>query len=275
MQSCNLDCIPKIAELCREASSAILFYYKHTDKLNIQTKTNNTPVTQADIVANKILSQGLSDILPIPVLSEEAQHFPDKNTNDYWLIDPIDGTTAFIAGTDEFCIAIARIKNNQPVIGFIYSPISNEYWYALKDQGSYKYLSQGIIERLNPVQNISNITVITPQRKKSKRMLKFIDDHFGKVNMIAHSSALKFVFLAENKANIYPKLSPTTCEWDTAAGDILLREIGGGIYYYNAHLFKYGSRETIVNPPFIAYNQASFSQQIPDWYRSIEQLAVY
>ena len=178
--------------------------------------------------------------------------------NDYWLIDPIDGTREFIERSGQFCIAIARIKWQRPTLGFIYAPVSGEYWFALHGKGAYKSNAQGEIRRLHCRNAPQPLTVITARLRLGRRMRDYLDTHFSGYQHIARGSALKFCAIAEGGADLYPKLSPTTSQWDIAAGDILLREAGGGLRLFGNRLPQYGVSDT-TNPPFLAYG-AGFSE---------------
>jgi len=132
--------IADIAALAAQTGAAILSYYDHPDSYHVRVKDNHTPLTEADLAAHDMLVRGLPHLMDLPCLSEESdasvhQYPPD----DYWLIDPIDGTREFIERSGQFCIAIARIQHGKPSLGFIYAPIGGAYWYALHDKGAYKY----------------------------------------------------------------------------------------------------------------------------------------
>ncbi|WP_225756404.1 3'(2'),5'-bisphosphate nucleotidase CysQ [Cardiobacterium sp. Marseille-Q4385] len=251
--------IAEIAALAAQTGAAILSYYDHPDSYHVRVKDNHTPLTEADLAAHDMLVRGLPHLMDLPCLSEESdarvhQHPPD----DYWLIDPIDGTREFIERSGQFCIAIARIQHGKPSLGFIYAPIGGAYWYALHDKGAYKYDGTEHA-RLHCRHAPSLPTIITARARLSRIMRDYLDANFGHYHHICCGSALKFCAIAEGHADIYPKLSPTTSQWDTAAGDILLREAGGGLRYYGNLPGSYGARSTI-NPPFLAYG-AGFGEE--------------
>lgn len=244
--------IAAIAALAAQTGAAILSYYDHPDSYHIRVKDNHTPLTEADLAAHHLLIRNLPHILDLPCLSEESdaavhRHPPD----DYWLIDPIDGTREFIERSGEFCIAIARIEHGHPTLGFIYAPVGGTYWYALRDKGAYKHDEHGDT-RLHCRPMPQPPTIITARPRLSRLMRDYLGANFGGYRHICCGSALKFCAIADGCADIYPKLSPTTSQWDTAAGDILLHEAGGGLRYYGNLPGSYGNRAT-TNPPFLAY----------------------
>lgn len=268
------DCIAKIAALCANASAAILSFYTHQDEMGIIVKDDNSPLTQADLAADRILSQGLAGIADIPVISEENRASHHRHFDDYWLIDPIDGTKEFIQRSGQFCIAIARISGRRPVLGLIYSPITQQYWYAARGMGAYKAGPNQAPQRLScrhfdPKQP----RLLSARAKISKRLHGFLQGCFGDYRHISQASALKYCRMAEGEADFYVKLSLGGCEWDIAAGDILLSEAGGGMRYFaDPAPIAYGARDTLHNPPFIAYGQGFDAAAIADCFAAMQAL---
>ena len=263
--------IADIAALAAQTGAAILLYYDHPDSYHVRVKDNHTPLTEADLTAHNMLVRGLPHLMDLPCLSEESdarvhQHPPD----DYWLIDPIDGTREFIERSDQFCIAIARIQHSKPSLGFIYAPISGAYWYALRDKGAYKYDGTAH-SRLHCRPVPQPPTIITARPRLSRIMRDYLDANFAGYHHICCGSALKFCAIAEGRADIYPKLSPTTSQWDTAAGDILLREAGGGLRYYGNSPGSYGNRAT-TNPPFLAYGAGIHEDSLKMYFSTMQRL---
>ena len=243
----------QIAAVCAQASAAILSYYGDVAKMQIHTKSNHTPVTAADIAAHNILCKALPDILPLPVLGEEdGSHL--TNSNDYWLIDPLDGTREFVKLSGEFCVLVARIQNRRPIFSLIYEPLTDKYWFAAKNLGAYK-CENGEISRIFCRERRGIPTIITAHARISCRHDKYFKSLFGGYKHMYRGSALKFTVIAEGRADVYPKLSSTTCEWDTAAGDLLLAEAGGGMRYFPCDLYLYGKNLFQLNPPFIAFGK--------------------
>lgn len=265
------DYILPIAALCRTTSAAILRFYGQKEHLHVQEKSNHTPLTNADLTAHRLLSEGLPNILPLPVVSEESSHtLKTASLRDYWLIDPIDGTKEFIAQTGEFCICIARIYQHHPIFGLIYAPTTHQYWYAIAGEGAYTTNNQGITKRLFCRRPNNQFTVITAKPQMHQNIRQYLhaifpDDDY---QHIACGSALKFCFIAEGKADLYPKLAAKTCEWDTAAGDILLHEAQGGLRYLGNTSLRYGIADDPLNPPFLAFAHCS-EERIQAWFEQI------
>lgn len=245
--------ISAIAALGHKTGAAILSFYGQPERYHIQQKSNHTPLTAADLAAHELLVRELPRIIDLPCLSEESDAAVHHNPpGDYWLIDPIDGTREFIENTGQFCIAIARIRQGRPTLGFIYAPVSGDYWYALHGQGAYQTDACGNTRRLQCRPAATPPTIITARPGLGQRMRAYLSDNFGDYRHICRGSALKFCAIAEGDADLYPKLTPTTSQWDIAAGDILLHEAGGGLRLLGNHLAQYGGSDTL-NPPFLAY----------------------
>ena len=256
--------IAQLTALCRKTSAVILSYYGDQERLDIQTKANDTPLTRADLAAHDALISGLPSIIDLPIISEESDGEAQlQRYSDYWLIDPIDGTREFIEQTDGFCIAIARIINHRPVLGYIYAPTSNDFWFALEAKGTYKGISSdSSSDDVSPTYTLQKlrckavqapITIITARRKLRKRTQAYLEQSFGQYRQETAGSALKFCRIVEGSADIYPKTSSATSEWDIAAGDILLHEAGGGLRLKEGSIPQYGINETTLTPHFIAY----------------------
>ena len=142
--------------------------------------------------------------------------------------------------------------------GIIYAPAKSLLYYALKNNGAYKLITESNIEttkdfiKLNSVKNKSNITKIIGSRSHSNKDFdNWINDNCNNFELIQIGSSLKFCYLAESKANIYPRLGPTS-EWDIAAGHIILEEAGGSVKDFNKNILLYNTKESVINPNFIA-----------------------
>lgn len=268
------DCISQIAALCANASAAILSFYGHQDHMGIVIKDDKSPLTQADLAADRILNEGLVKIASIPVVSEENLSSQNQSFEDYWLIDPIDGTKEFIRQSDQFCIAIARIYRHRPILGLIFSPTQRCYWYAGAGMGTYKVSPNQAPQRLHCRRfNPAEPRLLTAGINVSKRVHHFLQSQFGEYRHVSQASALKFCRMAEGDADFYVKLSLGGSEWDIAAGDILLSEAGGGLRYFpQLAAIEYGAREHLQNPPFLAYGAGFDDSRITAYFQAMQAL---
>lgn len=238
--------IEEVIKLIKKAGAEVLNIY-NSDDYQIETKSDNSPLTKADLLSNDILMDGLVKIESIPILSEErlVDYSIRKDWNKFWIIDPLDGTKDFIAKNDEFTINVALIENNVPILGFIYAPALGDMYWGKKNVGAFKN-GQKIFNNFN-----RNEIVGTHSRFHSNPETS---DFFTKNNISiikGFGSALKFCKLAEGVVDIYPRYTGSM-EWDIEAGDIILQESGCDMLSLktNQH-FKYNKRN-LLNDFFIA-----------------------
>ncbi len=236
------------------------FYHR---SVQIQTKSDNTPVTEADLFLSEFLSQKLTNLTPhFPVLSEENCHIPlstRQNWENYWLIDPLDGTQQFINRTGQFSIMITLVAEQQPILGIIHAPILGKTYYAIKGQGAFLITNKTQRLSLLPVKNDNKITIAVGSTSVEK-IQKTITPSYQPQFLPFGSSSLKAGLLAEGLVDFYVRLG-NTGEWDTAAAEVLLNEVGGKILNTNFEPLTYNQRESLINPHFVMGN-ANF-----DWYK--------
>ena len=255
----------KISNISVEAGRIILDYYNKN--LNITFKADESPLTQADLASNKLITDTIKKITPNkPILSEEEFIEWDvrKEWKKYWLIDPLDGTKEFIKKNGEFTVNIALIENNRPTLGVIYAPVSNELYFAKKNFGSFKILTSKQLNTLDNAKKISikinktNKVKIIGSRSHSNPILqKWVSKNINDFQILQKGSSLKFCLIAEGFADIYPRFGPTS-EWDIAAGHIILEEAGGKLKSIDNKEILYNEKEDILNPNFFAYNNIDF-----------------
>ena len=246
--------IDKVIKIVLDAGEAILEIY-NSDDFNIQTKTDNSPLTRADITAHNLIKKRLLELTPdIPILSEEGNNIPyniRKGWKSYWLVDPLDGTKEFIKRNGEFTINIALVENNIPVFGIIYAPayerilenrctdISNDFdfgtlevnkgtlYFAHKDTGAYKIYKNKLIKLYTKNNKSNSLIAVRSRSHSSDEELKILND-FGVSDYIFVGSSLKFCMIAEDLAQVYYRHGPTN-EWDVAAGFAIAKYAGATI----------------------------------------------
>jgi len=255
----------KISNISVEAGRIILDYYNKN--LNITFKADESPLTQADLASNKLITDTIKKITPnIPILSEEEFIEWDvrKEWKKYWLIDPLDGTKEFIKKNGEFTVNIALIENNRPTLGVIYAPVSNELYFAKKNFGSFKILTSKQLNTLDNAKKISikinktnKVNIIGSRSHSNPILNKWVSKNFNDFQILQKGSSLKFCLIAEGFADIYPRFGPTS-EWDIAAGHIILEEAGGKLKSIDNKEILYNEKEDILNPNFFAYNNIDF-----------------
>lgn len=219
-------------------------------------KADGSPVTLADQEAEKLIASKLMEMHPdIPMVGEEtsaAGSVPDIASGTFWLVDPLDGTREFITGGGDFTVNIALLKDFIPVMGIIYAPVSGELYFGA--EGSAFMQMQG-----KPEQKISvrpppaeGLTVVASRRHGDPERLNDFLRNRKVANLINRSSSLKFCVIAAGLADFYPRLGPTS-EWDTAAGDAILKAAGGKVTKLDGTPMQYGKHEKkFLNPEFMA-----------------------
>ena len=240
----------QILEICKvswTAGKKILNIY--SKEFEIFRKKDMSPVTLADLESEKIIIKGLKEIFKKPVIfSEETNNKNIGNSNNFWLVDPLDGTKEFIKKNGEFTINIAYIENRKPVLGIIYAPVINKTFVGVKEN-TYKILNKNKFKKIIPKKNSKKIMIISRSHSSKSEQIELIKKY--KITKVLFlGSALKFCYVAEGKAHIYPR-SGTTYEWDTAAGHAIINGVGGKIETSKGIELKYGKKD-FKNSNFIA-----------------------
>lgn len=242
-----------VIAIARRAGDAIMAVYEQD--IEVQQKQDNSPLTQADLAAHDIIESGLGALVPeLPVLSEESAAIPFSTRQQwerYWLVDPLDGTREFIKRNGEFTVNIALIEHHRPVMGVVYAPALNLLFYAAKGEGAYKQFGAQAAVPIHARPFVSHqITVAGSRSHAGESLLRFLE-RLGPHMLISMGSSLKVCLVAEGRADVYPRLGPTS-EWDTAAAQCVLEEAGGKLVGLDASPFRYNQKESLLNPQFLA-----------------------
>jgi len=249
--------IEKILTIAKQAGKATLEIYNR--EFSVEEKEDRSPVTEADKKSNEIIIAALTNLYPeIPFISEETRQTPyseRKNWKYYWLIDPLDGTKEFIKKNGEFTINIALIENQIPILGVIYVPVKDIFYYAERGKGSYKIEKGASPQQIKASRQISKdkLTVVGSRSHGSETLNAFIEERkyeYNEVELISSGSSLKFCLVAEGKADIYPRTGPTH-EWDTAAGHAIVLESGKSVYEFETGEPLLYNKENLLNSWFI------------------------
>jgi len=239
---------------------------------DVETKSDNTPVTNADKASGAIIARELAHT-QIPLISEEdtiapyheRQHWPRA-----WVIDPLDGTKEYVKRNGEFAVNIALVENKIPTIGIIYSPILKQIYFGAKGLGSYRITCNESITELN-AKNIAESLFDFGQRLPLQRPplvytmvasrshlshevnahMAILKRMYGEVDLINVGSSIKQCWVAEGRAHEYPRFGKTM-EWDTAAGQCILEEAGASLLNFDTKLPLTYNKEDLANPFFIA-----------------------
>ncbi len=255
-----------IIELSLRAGEKICAIY-NTD-FNVETKTDGSAVTLADKEAEAIILAGLKELAgDIPVIAEEAAsdgHIPDIQ-DQFFLVDPLDGTREFVNRTGEFTVNIALIRNGRPVLGVVYAPGSNKLYFGSHAEGAFlQIVAPGNKREKAPAPQAIRARDIDPEnliavasRSHRSPETEALLQKLGVKDFTPAGSSLKFCLIAEGLSDVYPRLG-RTMEWDTAAGQAVLEAAGGEVNVLNddeeGEVLLYGkTAREYDNPHFIAW----------------------
>ncbi len=258
-----------VIETARQAANQIMDIYK-TD-FAVKNKSDQSPLTAADMAAHKTICNSLSKLTPgIPILSEEAADIPFEKRQDwlqYWLVDPLDGTREFIKRNGEFTVNIALIEAHRPILGVVYVPVTKLCYFATKGQGAYKQESVQTAQKIKTKSTSTKNLVIAGSRSHgTEQQNKFIESLGKNTELIALGSSLKFCLVAEGRVDIYPRFGPTS-EWDTAAAHCIVEEAGGIVINTEFKPLQYNTKESLVNTNFLVIADKRF-----DWKPYLEKI---
>lgn len=251
MSYLNKEQIENIVACAKEAGQ-IAVDMQHSPRLIINTKEDGSKVTSADIAISHVIHEKLSAAFPqIPIICEEGTL--RKAGDIFWLIDPIDGTSSYAQGCDEFAVNIALVCNNKPVFGLIYAPSFEGGKIAFSDD------RDGVIVENNQSIFCNNapekLKIIASTRIKDEQVQRFIDQFYPNYHhhyqVEKRSSAVKFFRIIEGQADLYLHCRPSM-EWDIASGQVLIELMGGQVkkLFSNDGQFAIGEKMTYNKPEF-------------------------
>lgn len=264
--------LPQLLEDCyaiaADAGRAILNIYR-TD-FEVQHKADHSPLTQADLAANRIIMDGLAQLDPqLPRLSEEGapvDYAERSQWSRYWLIDPLDGTKEFVKRNHEFTVNIALIENGVPILGVVYAPVLEVTYLAARGVGAYKVQGgerQAIHTRATPARPC---LVVSKSHRDAAldTFLASAPPH----DATSRGSSLKLCLVAEGVADFYPRTGLTS-EWDTAAGHCVVERAGGVVLTLPDWApLRYNHKASLLNPGFVVIGDPSY-----DWRQRLQPAA--
>lgn len=249
----------EVRDIARRAGDVIMEIYRQDETLNVELKSDESPLTQADRAANTLICTALLQLEPaFPIISEENKTVPYEERKDYeyyWLVDPLDGTKEFIKRNGEFTVNIALIHQQRPTLGVVYAPVPDEMYWAYTGGGAWLQIGAG--EEHQPLgchkfcMTDNGLKVVCSRSHLNTDTQSFIDA-LQAPEKVARGSSLKFLLLAKGDAHVYPRLGPTM-EWDTAAAQIIVEEAGGKVIDKTTEAPLRYNKENLLNPHFIAY----------------------
>jgi 3'(2'), 5'-bisphosphate nucleotidase len=250
--------------IASEAGKLIMGIYSPT--LKVDSKKDGSPVSEADAAAERAILAGLQEIIPeVPVVAEES--FDAKANGSaperFILVDPLDGTREFIAGSHEFTVNIALVENNKPVVGCVYAPALNQMYVAGANAYRAEVRPGDALPKLDAMQKLATepypagglraMASRSHLDPETEALLKRLQVGTWK----SAGSSLKFCMIAQGDGDIYPRLAPTM-EWDTAAGHAVLTAAGGCVIARDGSPFRYG-KAGFRNDGFVAWGREPIS----------------
>ncbi|MBR7650732.1 3'(2'),5'-bisphosphate nucleotidase CysQ [Brucella oryzae] len=251
-----------LQEAALEAGRVIMKHY--ANGCAVQSKKDSSPVTEADRDAEAIILAAIASVAPdIPVVAEEevaAGRLPSQLGRRFLLVDPLDGTREFLLRNGDFTVNIGLIEDGVPVLGIVYAPVRNRLFIG-DSSGAEEITTtkdhavqtrRGIAVRVHGAEQIA----VCSRSHNNPETKKFLSDNRIS-NCVSVGSSLKFCLIASGEADIYPRFGPTM-EWDTAAGDAVLRAAGGLTTTFEGEPLSYGQRANegvagFANPDFVAF----------------------
>lgn len=259
----NEHLLNQVLLIAYQAGKHLRRFYQQQAEVRI--KEDNTPVTEADLFVSRFLTEKLRALFPnVPVLSEENCRIPFAERQywqEYWLIDPLDGTQQFIDRTDQFAVLMTLVRKNKPALSVIHAPILSTTYYALKDFGAFKKQGEQVVRltgelskqhriELSNQHRIEPLKIAVGATTSQEKVRALLPPNFPCEFIVFGSSSLKSGLVAEGVADCYVRLGRTG-EWDTAGAEVLLAETGGTIFDSHFAPLTYNQRETLINPHFV------------------------
>lgn len=257
-----VNLLPEIVAIARDAGKAILEVYD--GEFDVETKGDGSPLTTADRRAHELIEARLKALTPeLPVLSEESAEIPVEQRQQwrrYWLVDPLDGTKEFIKRNGEFTVNIALIEEGRPVLGVVYTPVKDITHSAARGVGACRQEGDGapVPIRVRPL-DLEAVAMVASRSHAGDALKDFqrrLAEQAEKIETVGMGSSLKICLVAEGKADIYPRLGPTS-EWDTAAAQCVLETAGGTMTDIDGRPLIY-NKESLLNPWFLAIADSRF-----------------
>jgi 3'(2'), 5'-bisphosphate nucleotidase len=248
-----------VVQIARAAGREILQIYQSAD-FEVETKADRSPLTAADRASHALIVRELAALTPnIPVMSEESATIPFEKRSqwqEFWLVDPLDGTKEFIKRNDEFTVNIALIRDHDAVLGVVHVPARDEDYFGCRGHGAFLRTAAGGERPIHAQAQSSNPVRVVGSRSHRGASLERFLERLGPHEMVPMGSSLKLCLVAAGVADVYPRLGPTS-EWDTAAAQAVVECAGGRVVNLEGQPLRYNTRPEVLNPYFLVYADTS------------------
>ncbi len=249
-----MDQLLQLAIQASEAACKEILEVYNSGDFQAESKGDNSPLTLADKKAHHVIASILQ-ATNLPILSEEGKHIPyeeRKHWEKFWMVDPLDGTKEFLKRNGEFTVNIALIENQKPVMGVVAIPVNGDVFFAQQGSGSFVKRNDTITslpKRTHFDLTKSGVRVVASRSHMSDETQDFIQT-LSEPTLVSQGSSLKFMLLAEGKADVYPRFAPTM-EWDTAAAHVVVSETGISVLQKDTDQPLLYNKPDLLNPYFI------------------------
>ena len=244
-----------VTQLAHEAGLVIMEVYDRAGDINVEMKSDESPLTEADLAANDVITRGLSSLTPeIPIVSEEGNVGDPSEAPYCWLVDPLDGTKEFIKRNGMFTVNIALMRRRgnrwSPVFGVIHAPASGITWRGGTTVPAERVGPDGsgriLVKPSSDGEKVRLVASGSHRGAKDEDFSKAVGDH----ELIRMGSSLKACIVAEGGADLYPRFGPTSC-WDIAAAHSVVASAGGAVVGPQGRTLDYDVIDEVLNPFFL------------------------
>ena len=248
--------LAEAVRIAQAAGAAILEVYNGPDfEQNVEQKGDSSPLTLADKRSHQVIAAGLAALAPdIPVLSEEGKQMgyaERSGWSRFWLVDPLDGTKEFIKRNGEFAVHIALVEGGRATLGVVHLPVLNVTYAAVQGGGAHKW-ENGVAQPIQVAQfseNQEGLRMVASRSHMSAETAEYMA-RFNNPTTLSMGSSMKFMLVADGRADIYPRLGPTM-EWDTAAPQVVVEEAGGSVLDFKTGQPLRYNKENLLNEWFV------------------------
>lgn len=249
--------LPVCEKIAHAAGLAIMEVYE--SDFAVEHKDDKSPLTKADLAADKVIEEGLKVLTPeVPILSEESAKLPFETRQQwqtYWLIDPLDGTREFVKRNGEFTVNIALVHEHEVILGVVYAPVIDQTWSAARGLGASSFTGNSGERKAIQANELDreNLTVMTSRSHGSEKQQAFLKAINPK-ETISSGSSIKMCKVADGEADLYARLGLTS-EWDTAAAQCVVEEAGGHLTDTAMKPLRYNTKDSLLNPEFFVFGK--------------------
>ena len=249
----HTEILPLAIQAAQSASEKILTVYNSED-FSVELKGDASPLTRADKLAHAAIVEILAKT-KLPILSEEGKtisYHERKEWKQFWMVDPLDGTKEFIKRNGEFTVNIALIDSGVPVLGVVAVPVTGEIYYGGVGLGAFKKTGDQEVKlpKRLPIDLTANHIRVVASRSHSNEDTEQFINQLNQPILVSKGSSLKFLMLADNQADVYPRFAPTM-EWDTAAAHAIVNQCGFRVLKQNSTEELTYNKENLLNPYFL------------------------